>query len=176
MKKVVFTGIFLSVFCFQNRAQNPYDYVSIIHDFVINVYVDHILQGSQYVNTPPTLYALPGAIDSCAGYKGPYKNFTQKFDTVAIQQNVYVFTPDARKGYLKVNKGLTSYIDKNQLNRNQIQTIYMVNDRRVATCQDVHRLKTLEPNEILHTEYSCDTVGTDSSLYIRIYTVDKEKE
>lgn len=157
-------------------AQNPYDYVSIIHDFVINVYVDHILQGSQYINTPPTLYALPGAIDSCAGYKGPYKNLTQKFDTVAIQQNLYVVTPDAREGYLEVNKGLTSYIDQNQLNRNQIQTIYMVNDRRVATYQDVHRLKTLEPDEILHTEYSCDTVGPDSSLYIRIYTVDKEQQ
>ena len=160
----------------KSQAQNPYDYVSIIHDFVINVYVDHILQGSQYINTPPTLYALPGAIDSCAGYKGPYKNLTQKFDTVAIQRNLYVVTPDAREGYLEVNKGLTSYIDQNQLNRNQIQTIYMVNDRRVATCQDVHRLKTLEPDEILHTEYSCDTVGPDSSLYIRIYTVDKEQQ
>ena len=157
--KRLWIAVFLLSYIGKSQAQSPYDYVSIIHDFVINVYVDHILQGSQYVNTPPTLYALPGAIDSCAGYKGPYKNLIPKFDTVAIQQ-----------------KGLTSYINKNQLNRNQIQTLYMVNDRRVATCQDVHRLKTLEPDEIIHTEYSCDTASPDSSMYIRIYTVDKEQQ
>lgn len=44
----------------KSQAQNPYDYVSIIHDFVINVYVDHILQGSQYVNTPQPSMLFPG--------------------------------------------------------------------------------------------------------------------